>query len=65
MTDFNTMNKTELRAYLIKHPDNKSVFQAFVDRFTSNANSTIYSIPESPEGNKTSRSFDPAKANSD
>ena len=35
MTDFNTMNKTELRAYLIKHPDNKSAFQAFVDRFTS------------------------------
>ena len=52
MTDFGTMNKTELRAYLIKHPDNKSAFQAFVDRFTSDADSTTYSIPESPEGIK-------------
>ena len=49
MTDFNTMNKTELRAYLIKHPDNKSAFQAFVDRFTSEADPTIYSMAESPE----------------
>ena len=49
MTDFNTMTKTELRNYLVKHPDNKSAFQAFVDRFTSEADSTINSIPESPE----------------
>ena len=49
MTDFNTMNKNELRAYLIKHPDNQSAFQAFVDRFTSDADSTIYSIVGSPE----------------
>ena len=52
MTDFNTMNKTELRNYLVKHPEDKSAFQAFVDRFTSDADSTIYSIPESPEGIK-------------
>ena len=52
MTDFNAMSKTELRAYLIQHPDNKSAFQAFVDRFTSDTDSTIYSIPESPEGIK-------------
>lgn len=49
MTDFNTMTKTELRAYLIKHPDNKSAFQAFVDRFTSEANSTTYSMAQSLE----------------
>jgi len=49
MTDFNTMNKTELRAYLIKHPDNKFAFQAFVDRFTSEADSTTYSRIISPE----------------
>lgn len=49
MTDFNTMNKTELRAYLIKHPDSETAFQAFVDRFTSEANSTTYSLAESPE----------------
>ena len=47
MTDFNTTNKNQLRAYLIQHPDNKSAFQAFVDRFTSDTDSTIYSIPES------------------
>lgn len=46
------MNKTELRAYLIKHPDNQSAFQAFVDRFTSNTNSIIHSMPDSPEGRK-------------
>ena len=49
MTDFNTMNKNQLRAYLIQHPDNKSAFQAFVDRFTSEANSTTYSLAQSPE----------------
>ena len=49
MTDFNIMSKTELRAYLIKHPDNKSAFEAFVDRFTSEADPTIYPAPESPE----------------
>ena len=52
MTDFNTTNKNQLRAYLIQHPDNKSAFQAFVDRFTSEANSTIYTRPESLEGIK-------------
>ena len=49
MTDFNTMNKTELRAYLIKHPKDKSAFQAFVDRYTSEADSITYSMAESPE----------------
>ena len=49
MTDFNTMDKTELRAYLIKHPDDKSAFQAFVDRFTSEADPTTYSMAKSPE----------------
>ena len=49
MTDFKTMNKTELRAYLIKHPDNKLAFQAFVDRFTSEADSTTYPMAQSSE----------------
>ena len=48
MIDFNTMSKTELRAYLIKHPDNKSAFQAFVDRFTSEADPATYSMAQSP-----------------
>lgn len=49
MTDFNTMNKTELRAYLIKHPDDESAFRAFVDRYTSEADSTKYPMAQSPE----------------
>lgn len=49
MTDFNTMNKTELRAYLIEHPEDKSAFQAFVDRYTSEADSVSYSPAESLE----------------
>lgn len=49
MTDFKTMNKTELRAYLIEHPEDKSAFQAFVDRFTSEADSTTYPMAQSSE----------------
>lgn len=47
--DFNIMTKAELRAYLIKHPNDKSAFQAFVDRYTSEASSTTYSMAQSPE----------------
>ena len=46
------MNKTELRAYLVKHPGDKAAFHAFVDRFTSEADSTIYSMAQSPEAMK-------------
>ena len=49
MTDFNNMNKAELRAYLIQHPENKSAFQAFVDLFTCEADPTTYSPAQSPE----------------
>lgn len=49
MTDFSTMDKTQLRAYLIKHPENKSAFQAFVDRFTSDAEPKTYPMAESSE----------------
>ena len=49
MADFNTMNKVELRAYLIKHPEDKSAFQAFVDRYTYEANSATYSPAQSLE----------------
>jgi hypothetical protein len=47
--DFSTMTKAEIRAYLLKHPKDKSTFQAFVDRYTSEASSTTYSMAESPE----------------
>jgi hypothetical protein len=49
MTDFNAMNKTKLRAYVIEHPEDKSAFQAFVDRYTSEADSVTYSPVESLE----------------
>jgi len=49
MTDFNNMNKTELRAYLIQHPEDKSAFQAFVDRYTSEADPAAYSPAQSLE----------------
>ena len=49
MTDFNTMNKTELRTYLIRHPEDQSAFQAFVDRYTSEAEPKTYSMAESLE----------------
>ncbi len=47
--DFNTMTKTELRAYLVKHPNNQTAFYAFVDRFTSDASSKIFAMSQSPE----------------
>ncbi len=49
MTDFNNMNKPELRAYLIKHPEDESAFQAFVDRYTSEAEAVTYPPAESLE----------------
>lgn len=45
--DFNTMTKSDLRAYVIANPDDKAAFQAFVDRFTSEAPSETFDIPNS------------------
>ncbi len=47
--DFNTMTKTELRAYLVEHPNEQNAFQAFVDRYTSEASSQTYSMAQSSE----------------
>ena len=47
--DFNTMTKADLRAYLIAHPSDRTAFYTFVDRFTSEASSTTYSMAQSPE----------------
>lgn len=44
--DFSSMTKPELRAYVIAHPKDQEAFYAFVDRFTANASSELYSIPE-------------------
>jgi hypothetical protein len=43
--DFNTMTKGELRAYVIAHPEDRSAFHMFVDRFTAEASSTTFDIP--------------------
>lgn len=45
--DFSTMTKGELRAYVIAHPDNKTAFHAFVDRFTAEASPETFDIPNS------------------
>jgi hypothetical protein len=45
--DFNTMTKSELRAYVIAHPDDRSAFHTFVDRFTAEASPETFDIPNS------------------
>ncbi len=45
--DFDTMTKGELRAYVIAHPDDRSAFHTFVDRFTAEASPATYDIPNS------------------
>jgi hypothetical protein len=41
------MTKSELRAYVIAHPDDKAAFHAFVDRFTAEASPETFDIPKS------------------
>ncbi|MGL5832531.1 MAG: DUF6887 family protein [Waterburya sp.] len=43
------MAKTELRAYLVEHPNDQNTFQAFVGRYTSEASSPTYPVVQSPE----------------
>jgi hypothetical protein len=45
--DFTAMTKTELRAYVVAHPDDQAAFYAFVDRFTAEAPEEIFDIPNS------------------
>ncbi|MCC5607673.1 hypothetical protein LC612_12975 [Nostoc sp. CHAB 5834] len=45
--EFSSMSKTELRAFVIAHPDHKAAFRAFVDRFTSEASPETFDIPKS------------------
>jgi hypothetical protein len=45
--DFDTMTKGELRAYVIAHPDDRSAFRMFVDRFTAEASPETFNIPNS------------------
>lgn len=41
------MNKSQLRAYVISHPNEKAAFHIFVDRFTSEAPTETFDIPKS------------------
>ncbi len=43
--DFSKMTKAELRAYVVAHPDSQAAFDAFVDRFTSEASPGTFSMP--------------------
>jgi hypothetical protein len=45
--DLSTMTKSELRAYVIAHPDDKTAFHTFVDRFTAEAASETFDMPDS------------------
>ncbi|HIK05065.1 MAG TPA: hypothetical protein IGS40_10165 [Trichormus sp. M33_DOE_039] len=45
--DFSNLTKGELRAYVIAHPDDQAAFHAFVDRFTAEAPSETFDIPNS------------------
>jgi hypothetical protein len=45
--DFSAMSKSELKAYVITHPDNKTAFHTFVDRFTAEASPETSDIPNS------------------
>jgi hypothetical protein len=41
------MTKSELRAYVIAHPDDRVAFHAFVDRLTADASPETFDIPKS------------------
>jgi hypothetical protein len=45
--DFDTMTKGELRAYVIAHPEDRSAFHTFVDRFTAEVAPETFDIPNS------------------
>jgi len=45
--NFNTMTKSELRAYVIAHPNDKVAFHALVDLLTANAPQQTFPKPQS------------------
>lgn len=48
-TDFNTMTKAELRAYVLAHRDDREAFQALADRIYANQNPQWYQPEETGE----------------
>ncbi|MEM9276720.1 MAG: hypothetical protein AAGA80_27845 [Cyanobacteria bacterium P01_F01_bin.143] len=47
--NFTKMTKAELRAYLVSHPNEQEAFYAFVDRFTADAPTETFGMPQSPK----------------
>jgi alpha-D-ribose 1-methylphosphonate 5-triphosphate synthase subunit PhnI len=45
--DFASMSKSELRTYVVAHPEDQQAFQAFVDRATAEAPAEVYDLPHS------------------
>lgn len=45
--NFKKMTKSELRAYVIAHPNDQNAFHAFVDYFTADASSETFGLPQS------------------
>jgi hypothetical protein len=51
--DLETMNTTDLRSYVLEHREDREAFQALMDRLNSNAQTTIYPCPNTPENIET------------
>jgi hypothetical protein len=45
--DLTSVTKAELRAYVVAHPEDKDAFRIFVDRFTADAPSETFAVPQS------------------
>jgi len=45
--EFKKMTKSELRAYVIAHPNDQNAFHLFVDRFTADASPETFGLPQS------------------
>ncbi|AUT03842.1 hypothetical protein CLI64_27520 [Nostoc sp. CENA543] len=44
--DFAKMNKSELKAYLLKHRNDTEAFHALMDKITSEPNQKFYTVEE-------------------
>lgn len=45
--DLTSVTKSELRAYVVAHPEDKDAFRIFVDRFTAEAAPETFAVPQS------------------
>lgn len=41
------MTKSEIRAYIVAHPNDQAAFYAFIDRFTAEAPPETFDLPNS------------------